>query len=134
MRATVGAAQALPERARHEATLAALRRKLGDERFGTAWARGLALTPGDAVERARSILTEPVTNGGGRADPGPAGLTAREIEVLRLLAEGRSNQEIADALFISLPTVKVHVTHLFAKLGVDSRVAAAAFAHRHDLA
>jgi len=40
---------------------------------------------------------------------------------------------IADALFISLPTVKVHVTHLFAKLGVDSRVAAAAFAHRHDL-
>ena len=47
--------------------------------------------------------------------------------------EGRSNREIADALFISVPTVKVHVTNLLAKLGQPSRAAALAHAHRHRL-
>ena len=62
-----------------------------------------------------------------------AGLTPRELEVLRLIAAGQSNQAIADALFISLLTVKGHVKSILAKLGVDSRTAAAAHAHRHGL-
>jgi two-component system, NarL family, response regulator LiaR len=53
---------------------------------------------------------------------------------LRMMASGKSNQEIADALFVSLGTVKVHVTHILAKLGVKSRSAATEYAHRHHLA
>ena len=55
------------------------------------------------------------------------------MEVLRLVAAGHSNRAIADALFISLPTVKVHIGHIFAKLGLESRAAAVAYAHRHGL-
>jgi DNA-binding CsgD family transcriptional regulator len=67
------------------------------------------------------------------ASRGAAGLTPREREVLRLVAAGRSNQQIADALFISRKTASVHVSHILTKLGVDTRVEAAAFAHRQGL-
>jgi NarL family two-component system response regulator LiaR len=71
------------------------------------------------------------------ASTGPAptfGLSRRELEVLRLIAQGKSNQEIADALFISVPTTKVHVRAILTKLSLDSRTAAAAFAIRNNLA
>ena len=58
------------------------------------------------------------------------GLTDREREVLALLAAGRSNPEIARALFISAKTASVHVSNILAKLGVSRRVEAAAIAHR----
>jgi DNA-binding CsgD family transcriptional regulator len=61
------------------------------------------------------------------------GLTARELEVLALVAEGRSNRQVADALFISAKTASVHVSNILAKLGVASRVEAAAVAHRLGL-
>jgi DNA-binding NarL/FixJ family response regulator len=61
------------------------------------------------------------------------GLTARERDVLRLLTEGRSDREIAEALSISPRTVGGHVTNLLSKLGVDSRTAAAAMAIREAL-
>jgi DNA-binding NarL/FixJ family response regulator len=59
-----------------------------------------------------------------------AGLTPRELEVLRLLVEGRSNRQIAEQLFISAKTASVHVTNLLSKLGVHSRLEAAAMARR----
>jgi DNA-binding CsgD family transcriptional regulator len=61
------------------------------------------------------------------------GLTPRELEVLRLVASGKSNREIAAALVISEHTVTRHVQNIFAKLGVSSRSAATAFAFEHDL-
>ena len=61
------------------------------------------------------------------------GLTGREQEVLRLLAEGRSDREIADALFISHSTARRHVTNILGKLSVNSRTAAAALAIRDHL-
>jgi DNA-binding CsgD family transcriptional regulator/tetratricopeptide (TPR) repeat protein len=64
----------------------------------------------------------------------PAGLTDREVEVLRLIAAGRSNRAIAQALFISPNTVLHHVSSIFAKLGVANRAAAAAYATRLGLA
>lgn len=61
-------------------------------------------------------------------------LTEREMEVLRLIAQGKSNQEVADALFIGVKTVKFHVTNILAKLGVDDRTQAAIYAHKNGLA
>jgi ATP/maltotriose-dependent transcriptional regulator MalT len=66
----------------------------------------------------------------GQAGTPRLGLTARETEVLKLVAEGRSNREIADALFISAKTASVHVSNILAKLGVSGRGEAAATAHR----
>jgi len=67
------------------------------------------------------------------AGTSPHGLTARELEVLRLIAAGRSNREIATQLVISEHTVARHVQNIFAKLGVSSRTAAASFAFEHEL-
>jgi DNA-binding NarL/FixJ family response regulator len=61
------------------------------------------------------------------------GLTDRELEVLRLVAGGRSNRDIASELVISEHTVARHVQNIFRKLGVSSRTAAGAFAYEHDL-
>jgi HD-GYP domain-containing protein (c-di-GMP phosphodiesterase class II) len=69
----------------------------------------------------------------GRRREGPAGLTAREVEVLGLVARGLSNKEIAQRLFISPKTVRNHVEHIYVKIGVSSRAAAALFASEHGL-
>jgi DNA-binding CsgD family transcriptional regulator len=68
-----------------------------------------------------------------RGSPPPGGLTAREAEVLRLVASGRTNRAIASDLFLSEKTVARHVSNIFTKLGVTSRSAATAFAFQHDL-
>ena len=63
----------------------------------------------------------------------PAGLTDREVEVLRLMARGISNREIAKSLYLSPKTVGHHIQHIYDKIGVSSRVAATLFGMRHDL-
>ncbi|MBR7829460.1 response regulator transcription factor [Actinospica sp. MGRD01-02] len=63
----------------------------------------------------------------------PAGLTAREVDVLRLIAAGRSNPEIAKELFVSEATVKTHINHVFAKTGARDRAQAVRFAYEHGL-
>jgi DNA-binding CsgD family transcriptional regulator/tetratricopeptide (TPR) repeat protein len=68
-----------------------------------------------------------------RLERNPAGLTTREFEVLQLLASGKANKEIAEALFISTHTVAVHVAHVLEKTGSPNRTAAAAYAARHHL-
>jgi ATP/maltotriose-dependent transcriptional regulator MalT len=93
-------------------------------------ARPLAERIDDLFRRAR------LPRGGGAegADGAAAfGLTPRELEVLRLVAQGRSNREIAEALFISAKTASVHVSNILGKLGVASRGEAAATAHRLGL-
>lgn len=66
--------------------------------------------------------------------PNPKGLSDREVEVLRLVASGRSNRDIASTLVISEHTVRRHLSNIFHKIGVTSRSAATAFAFEHDLA
>ena len=63
----------------------------------------------------------------------PAGLSEREVEVLRLVAQGLSNRDIADRLFISRRTAESHVQHIYTKIGFSTRAGAAMFAMRHDL-
>jgi DNA-binding CsgD family transcriptional regulator len=75
---------------------------------------------------ARLAATPPAANN-------PAGLTQRELDVLRLLVAGRSNQAIADELFISRDTARTHVANIFRKLDVSTRAEAVDHAHRHGL-
>jgi DNA-binding CsgD family transcriptional regulator len=84
------------------------------------------------ARRARIPLGDAAGNG---HLPGPPqlGLTARELEVLRLVAAGQSNRDIANELFISAKTASVHVSNILGKLGVASRGEAAATAHRLQL-
>ncbi|GAA3851579.1 hypothetical protein GCM10022243_16650 [Saccharothrix violaceirubra] len=79
----------------------------------------------DLARRARVVL-----DGAGRARRSRLGLTPRETEILRLVADGLGNREIAARLFISTKTASVHVSNILGKLGVANRVAAAAAAHR----
>ncbi|MGG7571317.1 helix-turn-helix transcriptional regulator [Streptomyces sirii] len=90
------------------------------------------LIPDPAATRTAGA-TRRATGDGSPADPAPAealGLTPRERDVLRLVAEGRSNRQIADTLFISPKTASVHVSNILAKLGVSGRGEAGAVAHR----
>ncbi|MBU0496252.1 MAG: LuxR C-terminal-related transcriptional regulator, partial [Chloroflexi bacterium] len=85
----------------------------------------------DEARRIRQRLPDPHTP---VPPPLPAGLSPREAQVLRLVAAGQSNRQIAQALSISESTVAKHVTAILNKTGTDNRVAAAAFAIRHGLA
>jgi DNA-binding CsgD family transcriptional regulator len=89
--------------------------------------------------RSAQLTLESLANSGAAsatadgAPARPAGLTSRELEVLMLLAQGKTNRMIAEALFISEKTAASHVSHIFTKLGVSSRSAATAYAYDHDL-
>jgi DNA-binding NarL/FixJ family response regulator len=84
----------------------------------------------DAVRAVLDAAGQPRTR---LSPPRPAGLTDRQVEVLRLLASGLSNPEIARQLVISRRTAERHVQDLYARIGVSSRAAAALFAMEHDL-
>jgi DNA-binding NarL/FixJ family response regulator len=75
-----------------------------------------------------------LTSSSGSSPVLPGGITAREAEVLSLVAAGRTNKEVACALHLSERTVGRHLSNIFTKIGVTSRTAAAAFAYEHDLA
>ena len=101
---------------------------LGEDRFIQAWEEGQGLTLDDAVAYA-------ARKGGGRKRPaaGWASLTPAELEVVRLVGEGLRNDAIARRLFIAPGTVKVHLSHIFAKLAITTRAELAAQAASRDL-
>jgi non-specific serine/threonine protein kinase len=118
-----------------ERAAAAARSKLDETAFVAAWNEGRRMSPDEIrAEAAKMARSAPPVAHDRPADPGGLGLTPREREVLGLLAEGRSDREIAEALFISPKTVGVHVGNILGKLGVPSRAAAVAYVHRHGLA
>ena len=139
---SIGISDLMPtDQPEHERTVVAVRAALGDEAFAAAWSAGRALAPEDAIRDALQWAEEGHATPSASTVPAPAppdatsaGLSAREVEVLRLVAQGRSNPEIAAALVISVHTVVRHANHIFAKLGVQNRTEAAAYAHRHGLA
>jgi len=124
--------------------LAVAQLDVGDRRAATT-AVADALTIGAKLRAAPLIRRAELVARRGRMDirrlghePTPTssnlhGLTARELEVLQLVADGRSNDDIAQTLFISPKTASVHVSHILTKLGLPSRTAAAAYAHREGI-
>jgi DNA-binding NarL/FixJ family response regulator len=111
-----------------------VRTALGEVAFAAAWSAGRTLSL-DAV-LAEAIAAPPesaMTDARSGAAP-CGGLTPRELDVLRFLVEGRTDKEIAAALFVSPSTVTTHVRSILGKLEVTSRAAAAAAAVRRGLA
>ncbi len=106
---------------------------LDSDRVGQIQADALDLRLSDAVALALSVKPEQVGHAPALKQGNRYGLTSREREVLKLLAEGRSNQEIGDLLFISARTAGTHVANILQKLGVHSRAAAVAVALNKDL-
>jgi DNA-binding CsgD family transcriptional regulator len=113
----------------------AVRARLGEETFAAAVAAGAAVVLEQAVAWALAEDERAAgASGGAPAAPAyPDGLSAREVEVLRLLAAGKSNQEIAAALVISLRTAAFHVANILGKTGAANRTEAAAYAYQHHL-
>jgi non-specific serine/threonine protein kinase len=106
----------------------AVRSRLGPARFEELWVAGRRLTAAEAIAAIDAAGIEPVA---APADPiAASGLSPRELEVLRLLAAGRSSREIAADLFISPRTATTHVGNILGKLDVESRAAAIATAYR----
>jgi predicted ATPase/DNA-binding CsgD family transcriptional regulator len=124
-------------RATQERDVVAARAALGEEAFAAGWADGAALPMLAAVAEATAIAA-PAPGWASQPPPpdltAPLGLTRRESEILRLLAQGLSDRAIAATLSISERTAGSHVLHILQKLDVDSRTAAAVFAVRHGLA
>jgi DNA-binding CsgD family transcriptional regulator len=119
----------------YERVAATARAHLGEQAFAAAWAEGHRITP----EQASMVLYQasPPELGPEAPHPpqlaAPTDLTAREMEVLRLLARGLTNAQIAEELVVSLLTVKAHLRSIYSKLGVTSRSAATRYALEHHL-
>ena len=131
LREAIGVGVRALYRAEYDCGVAAARAGLGEEAFAAAWAEGRAMTLEEAV--AYALEEEPEEP----AAPPPshhAGLTARELEVLRLVARGLTNAQVARELFLSPRTVSAHLRSVYHKLGVGSRSAAVRFAVERGLA
>ena len=116
--------------------------KFGNQReraFAAAWTEGRSMSPEQALA-ARGPMTVSMPIPASLPSPPPtkissypASLTAREVEVLRLLAQGMTNEQIAKQLVISPRTVNTHLTSIFGKIGVSTRSAATRYAIDHHL-
>ncbi|HET9223667.1 MAG TPA: LuxR C-terminal-related transcriptional regulator, partial [Roseiflexaceae bacterium] len=142
-RNTIGAVLWRVDRLEYEHNLAATRAALTEGQFAAAWAQGQAMSLEDAITYAQAqaepihLLSAPQETPSGPVAPlEPAGLTPREIEVLRLITAGKSNQEIAHELTLSVRTVERHISNIYQKIDVygnTARAAATAYAFSHGL-
>ncbi len=112
----------------YEHDLARTHEQLDDDAFGTSWTAGESLDVDAVVSYASRARGERK-----RPSSGWASLTPTELEVVKLAAQGLSNPEIGERLFIGRPTVKTHLAHTFNKLGVTSRAELASEATRRGL-
>jgi DNA-binding CsgD family transcriptional regulator/tetratricopeptide (TPR) repeat protein len=121
-------------------SMADVRSRLGEQAFAVAWAEGRAMTPAQALAAQESVFNYTTTPSGQSPtlpaksrSSSPGELTEREVEVLRLVARGLTNEQVAEHLFISPRTVNSHLTSIYAKIGVSSRSAATRYAIDHKL-
>src|SRR5829696_1674075 len=119
----------VPDRSLHRSQVAA-RSQIDEAVWEAAWAEGRTMTSEQAIEYALDHSTTPEP---AAPETYPAGLSAREVEVLRLVAAGMSNAEISRGLFVSLATVKKHINNIYHKLGTHNRTSALARARELNL-
>jgi predicted ATPase/serine/threonine protein kinase/DNA-binding CsgD family transcriptional regulator len=137
LREAIGAPIPRVEQGNYERTVAAIRSDLGEFDFTHARSKGRAMSPEQAFSNQAHEKPLPPAQTATAATPTrtyPAGLTARQVQVLRLLARGMMNSEIARELGLSEKTVAHHLTHIFNKTSSENRAAAVAFAIHHGLA
>jgi predicted ATPase/DNA-binding CsgD family transcriptional regulator len=143
LRQTIGAPMPPVERASYERSVATVRAHLGEQAFTAAWAQGRTMRPEQALAaqgRPAPPPSAPLPPTTPSAPPAtsrvasPAGLTPREVEVLRLVAQGLTDAQVAQALVLSRRTVNSYLTTIYSKLGVSSRSAATRYAMEHHLA
>lgn len=131
LRSRIGAPILAPERASYDAVVALSRGSLGEPAFSIARAAGAAATLDEIVTVVETLDARAVAPSlPGAAGPAPFGLSPREIEVLRLMALGRTDDETAEVLSISRRTVHTHVASILNKLTAENRTAAVATAVR----
>ena len=121
------------ESPRYDTVIEQLRTELGNDAFEQAWEAGAALSFDELLSETLAEPESPIQARSLRPQEVGVQFTARELEVLALLAEGCSDREIGDALSISSRTASGHVANLLGKLNVTSRTAAAAYAIRLQL-
>jgi len=115
--------------------LAMVKQRLEPAAYAEAWAEGRAMSLDQAVAEALAVEVAPPAPRPDSQGGGPfANLTPAEVQVLRLLAGGRTTKEIAAELVVAVSTVDRHLTHIYGKLGVRNRAEATAFALKHGLA
>ncbi|MDQ6645025.1 MAG: LuxR C-terminal-related transcriptional regulator, partial [Chloroflexota bacterium] len=129
------------ERADYERVVAGVRNQLSQETFAAVWAKGRNMTPEQVLDAQGSAMrgemvsamSQPSISTKGRPRY-PAGLTAREVEVLHLVAQGLTDAQVAERLVITPRTVNFHLTSIYGKIGVSSRAAATRYAIEQKLA
>ncbi len=138
LRDIVGASLPPVVQTMYESFLTAARTQVGETAFASAWAEGRIQPLEALLDTQQSTQTIPtgspgLTSSGGASEKSPAGLTARELEVLRWVAMGLTDAQVAEKLVISPRTVSTHLTSIYNKLGVTTRSAATRFAVEHHL-
>jgi len=108
----------------YERCAAAARAQLGAQAFASAWAAGQMMTPQEAVASEESPLPEQHRTAAIAPPADPDALTVRELEVLRLVAQGFTDAQVAERLIVSPRTVHGHLRSIYSKLDVTSRTAA----------
>ena len=128
------------DRPAYESSVSSARNHLGDKTFAAAWTEGRSMTLEQALSAQSSVtVSQPLSAKQSSTPPAkptvnyPDGLTAREVEVLRLLAQGMTDAQIAEQLVISPRTVNNHLTSIYQKIQVSSRSAATRYAIDHQL-
>ena len=140
LRETIGASLPLVERVPYHQAVASSRTQLGEQAFARAWAKGRTLSPEQVLAAPGQVALpvpiqeeQPSSPTPASPPPYPDGLTAREVEVLRVVAQGLTNEQVAERLVISPRTVDTHLTSIYSKIGVTSRAAATRYAIEHHL-
>ena len=133
LRDVIGAPLAPAFRAVYERMMATARAELGETTFTERWAEGRAMTLEQAIAEAEQTILSGQVASTRLAFSYPAGLSVREVEVLRLVVAGLTDAQIADRLVLSTRTVSTHLRSIYNKLGVNSRSAATRFAVEHHL-
>ena len=133
MREAIGSPPEPRDRANYQRMVAATKAQLGEEALAIALAEGRTMLPEQALV-AYTPMREPSTALPAKSPPiYPDGLTTREAEVLGLVAQGLTNEQVAEQLIISSRTVNTHLTSIYGKIGVSSRSAATRYAIEHRL-